>query len=229
MAALGSCAFGKIVRSSTVLHERLWTGKAPARLCVPAALIRNNMLPPLSQPWCHRRANMHASIAQAALSTRWLSAKGAGGVKGLPVEGKNAGGKKGKRGGVTVTAAEELHKGLLKHVEKDFEHIKRTPRAPQGWTRINIDEYVKRGEEGIIVVRKAFPDYIVDVVARPAVETMDEDMIDPEDRDNDMEHKYLQGDTDIEHEYLQEHIKHKYIYSGCIYKEDGEMKWNKHI
>ena len=145
---------------------------------------------------------MHASIAQAALSTRWLSAKGAGGVKGLPVEGKNAGGKKGKRGGVTVTAAEELHKGLLKHVEKDFEHIKRTPRAPQGWTRINIDEYVKRGEEGIIVVRKTFPDYIVDVVASTQlVETMDQAMIDMEDRDNDMEHKYLQGDNDMEHKY----------------------------
>jgi hypothetical protein len=167
---------------------------------------------------------MHSCRAQAAQRSRWFSAKGAGGVKGLPVEGKNASGKKDKRGGVKVTAAEELHKGLLKHVEKDFELIKRKPRAPHGWTRINIDEYVKRGEEGIIVVRKAFPDYIVDVVASTQlVETMGEDMIDPEDRDNDMEHKYLQGDNDIEREYLQEHgdMEHKYIFSASNYKEDG--------
>jgi hypothetical protein len=62
---------------------------------------------------------------------------------------------------------------------------------------------------------------------------MDEDMIDPEDCDNDMEHKYLQGDNDIEREYLQEHgdndMEHKYIFSASNYKEDGEMKWNTHI
>jgi hypothetical protein len=134
---------------------------------------------------------MHSCRAQEAQRSRWFSAKGAGGVKGLPVEGKNARGKKDKGGGgVKVTAAEALQKWLQKHMEQDIEDIKRTPmlKPPEGWTRINIDEYVNMGEDGIIVLRKAFPDYVVDVVASTQLlETMEEDMIDPEDDENEME------------------------------------------
>jgi len=47
----------------------------------------------------------------------------------------------------------------------------------QGWHRVDIDDYVSRGDEGIIVVRKNFPDHRVDLVASTQlVDTLPEDM-----------------------------------------------------
>jgi len=54
----------------------------------------------------------------------------------------------------------------------------------QGWHRVDIDNYVNRGDEGIIVVRKNFPDHRVDLVASTQlVDTLPEDMQEDDDEE----------------------------------------------
>jgi len=109
---------------------------------------------------------------------RWMASKGAGGNKVSGGEGKKG---KGKKGGVVETAQAQLHRMLTKELANEWKGIQETNSAPlkppKGWHRVDIDDYVSRGDEGIIVVRKNFPDHRVDLVASTQlVDTLPEDM-----------------------------------------------------
>ena len=73
---------------------------------------------------------------------------------------------KGKRK-EPLTAAAQLQTALLKEADIVQQESAALPPAkpPKGWSSINADEFVSRGDEGVVVMRKNFSDHRVDIVA----------------------------------------------------------------
>ena len=72
-----------------------------------------------------------------------------------------------EKGKVTMTAAVQLQKALLKEGDylREESAALAAPKPPKGWRSVNVDDFVSRGDEGVIVMRKKFSDHRVDVVA----------------------------------------------------------------
>jgi hypothetical protein len=139
----GMAARGAAAADATGSFRGLVRG-APASACFPPAALRPSRLCPAG-----------AGGLPGDSSVRWFAGKG---------KAKQA--KKGK-GAPPTTAGARLHKTLLKEI--DYLHDETAalppPTLPARWSRVDVDDFVSRGEEGIIVVRKNFVDHRVDVVA----------------------------------------------------------------
>eukprot|EP00802_Teleaulax_amphioxeia_P017698 Tamp_17863.p1 GENE.Tamp_17863~~Tamp_17863.p1 ORF type:complete len:328 (+),score=64.13 Tamp_17863:86-985(+) len=114
-------------------------------------------------------------------AARWHSA-GAG-------KGKGKKGKKDKKdkGAAAATAADKLYQTLMREVQLVNETPTPPLQPPTGWERVNVDEYVNRGDEGIIVLRKKYRSHRVDLVASNQLIQEEEDTLDldePLDQDD---------------------------------------------
>jgi len=132
----------------------------------------------------------------AAAGVRWLAGKGPGGV-GYTGEGNGGNNKNIKKRrekrqkqerAVAETAQAQLHRTLAKEIEYEREGIKEPAlmKPPKGWKRVDIDDFVNRGDEGIIVLRKNFQDHRIDLVASTQlVDTSSEDVSEDDDEEPD--------------------------------------------
>ena len=151
----------------------------------------------VSTPWSVRAACAHTdrlgsmrsscgerlTKPQALAGARGL-ARGGGKAKG---GGGNSEGKKGKGKGKPdkpLSCQAQLHRALSKEMQCEVEDMATRnlkPPPPPGWSCVDIDEWVNRGDEGIIVLRRNFAGHRVDIVASPQLidaepeEVMDED------------------------------------------------------
>ena len=118
---------------------------------------------------------------------RWLSRSG---ESGKVKKGAGAGGKKGKGKQAPTSASDKLHQTLVKELAHEFEVMEEThpekPKPPKGWKRRDIDDFVNRGDEGILALRKKVGQYRVDVVSSTQLIMPEDDMDMPkEDMDED--------------------------------------------
>ena len=151
----------------------------------------------VSTPWSVRAACAHTdrlgsmrsscgerlTKPQALAGARGL-ARGGGKAKG---GGGNSEGKKGKGKGKPdkpLSCQAQLHRALSKEMQCEVEDMATRnwkPLPPPGWSCVDIDEWINRGDEGMIVLRGNFAGHRVDIVASPQLieaepeEVMDED------------------------------------------------------
>ena len=128
---------------------------AAAAPCFPPAAFRPSSLCPLGLP--------------AVAGVRWLAGKGKA--------------KQAKNKGPATTAGVRLQKTLLKEIDYLHEETAALPppKLPARWSRVDVDDFVSRGDEGIIVVRKNFPDHRVDVVASTQLVEIASDEVDEDE------------------------------------------------
>lgn len=165
-----------------IVSRALTCAGARAQGVRPAAVSRN-VCSPLHLPGipsCCAMIEQRSVLSQV----RWFSAKGASGGGGVGGgQNKQGKGKKDGKGKAPASApqsaADKLHKSLLKEMQHELDGIKETHgpavKIPKNWTRVNVDDFVNRGEEGVIAIRRQFPEYRVDIVTSTQLVTEDED------------------------------------------------------